>query len=94
MYPIQFTLKEFPEPELEILGEERIEILLLIIVMGQTVHSFKFIPTLDRLQGTLSSFSFSKIILSLLIQPIVTKALDGFNGTIFAYGQTGSVFFI
>ena len=23
-------------------------------------------------------------------QPIVTKALDGFNGTIFAYGQTGS----
>ena len=23
-------------------------------------------------------------------KPIVTKALDGFNGTIFAYGQTGS----
>ena len=22
--------------------------------------------------------------------PIITKALDGFNGTIFAYGQTGS----
>jgi Tfp pilus assembly pilus retraction ATPase PilT len=22
--------------------------------------------------------------------PIVTKAIDGYNGTIFAYGQTGS----
>ena len=25
-----------------------------------------------------------------MVQPIVKKALEGYNGTVFAYGQTGS----
>lgn len=49
----------------------------------------------ERLHSTLPSLSHARLaapqeLFESLAKPLVSKALTGYNGTVFAYGQTGS----